>query len=357
MIVIDVPPGLTGPPVSRAKGTSAPSQKYYENEIVKGRVLKSVSSEEAILLIKGTKVSARAFAPLKEGTELWLQLEKTSPRLTFRVLSTGPAGPFEVNSSELVAAIRSNIWKALYDHLSTHGSAGAAGERFVKLMNELSQTVFLKPSADMLDKLFELCGMHWEKKLRHLLEQNRFSRENIASMADQDLKGSAALLADTRDEWAEKFVSVIKQLQLLNHAAVNQDRKAFIPVPMLFPDGSFSLGQLLIHLPDKESKDGRCNRAENAPVRITFLLEMSRLGPLRVDLVVVDKQISGRFILSDAPAQKIFSKHLASLAEALSDRGFVVKQMSCLVKELAVFKETLIEEVFPSETSRIRWIA
>jgi hypothetical protein len=359
LIVVDTPASLTGLLPRRSDGSDTMPKKFYQNEIVKGRVLKSISPEETVLLIKGRKVTARTSVPLQEGAELWLKLEKTSPNLTFKLLGAEPVGSLEINTPVLVSAIKNNIWKTLNDRLSAQARLSAAEDRFVTLMKDLSQTLFSRPSNDMLNTLIDFCGMHWEKKLRNLFLQKRFDRENIVSIADRDLKGSAIMLADLQEdtEWIEKFVSVIKQFQLFNHAAVSRDRKAFLPVPIQFPDGYFSLGQLLIHLPEEKREDGRLGQIEKVPVRITFLLEMSRLGPLRVDLVVVDKEISGRFMLSDESSRIFLKGHIAPLVETLVDQGFIVKQMSCLVKESEAFKETLVEEILPPGVCNMRLLA
>ena len=158
-------------------------------------------------------------------------------------------------------------------------------------------------------------------------------------------------------EWIDRLVTVIEQLQIFNHAALDQNRKIFLPVPMLFPDGAVFLGQLLIHLPEELEQGDRTHHKESSPVRITFLLEMSHLAPLRVDFVVVDQAVSGRFLLSDESVCSLFKEHMASLEQKLAEKGFVTRQMSCLVKEASAFKETLIEENFPPGNGNIRLIA
>ena len=73
----------------------------------------------------------------------------------------------------------------------------------------------------------------------------------------------------------------------------------------------------MIHLHENKKNDGDGKEKDKDFFRISFLLEMSNLGPLRADLVVRQKQINGRFLIVEEKAKNIIEKQLTSLINKL----------------------------------------
>ncbi len=358
MIEVNAPSHLIKKLSFQSSEPHTPLPEFHEKEIVNVKVLKSFSSKDVLLLIKGRRVMASTPMPLKEGMSLSLQLEKSLPIPTFKLLEVNQTQSVELNTSVIVSALKDNLWKAIIGQVNAHDHIKGSGERFIKLMNDLSQRIYTEPALDLFKILLDKCGLSWERKLRNMVILNRFDKEHLNKLIEGDLKALASELIALQEapEWAEKFVSVIKQLQLLNHIGLQQGRKIFLPIPMYFADGSFSLGQLLISLNEKKDEE-ESTQIENYPVRITFLLELSKLGPLRVDLVIRGKEISGRFLSADEASQILLKEHLQVFIQKLTEKGFSVNQMECLQKESEILQDPLINEIIPMETCSIRLVA
>lgn len=358
MIEIDSPLPWIKKSYSQSKNPYAGSPKYNEKEIVRVKVLKSLSPNDVLVLMQGKTVMARTPIPLKEGMSLPLLLEKSLPTPTFRLLETPQIQSVELNTSVIVSAIKDNIWKTIIGQTNAQDLLDGKVDQFIRLMCQLSQKIYSEPASHLFNIFLNKCGINWEKKLRNMVILNRFDKKHIRKLIEGDLKGLAGELIGLEEEpeWAERFVSVIKQLQLLNHIGLNQGRKIFLPIPMHFADGSFSLGQLLIHLHEKKKNEEESGPFESYPVRITFLLELSKLGPLRVDLFIRGKEINGRFLSEDRTSKVLLEEHLQTLNKNLTDKGFFVKQMECRQIESKILQDSLIHEIVPLETCSVEWV-
>ena len=255
--------------------------KLSKNEVVEGKVLRTFSSDNALLLIKGRRVMARSYVPLKEGKILYLQVEETAPTPTLKLLGT----------------------------LVSKKIGGAAS----------------------LDKLMQ-----------------------------GDLKGLVSRLVALNEKKGtplKRFVSGIKNIQLLNHPGLEQDRKIFIPIPIQFPDGLFTLGQLLIHLGQKEKNGSTRKKIDENPFRITFLLELSNLGPLRADLSIKGKEIRGTFLITKEEIKFFIKNNIPSLINKLKGKGFTVSSIECHLKDHEIVKQSLVEEIIHQEGNAISLVA
>lgn len=67
---------------------------------------------------------------------------------------------------------------------------------------------------------------------------------------------------------------------------------------------------------------GKVKTKSVATTRITLMLEMSRLGPIRIDLSVHEKKMEGQIYLSNEKAVKEVETRLPELLEALSSAGY-----------------------------------
>ncbi|MGA8178496.1 MAG: hypothetical protein WB792_00450, partial [Desulfobacterales bacterium] len=66
--------------------------QFVKNEIVKGVVLKKMSSTSVMLLIKGKRVMANTHVPLNEGGAVTLKVEKTYPDPVLKLMNIESEG-------------------------------------------------------------------------------------------------------------------------------------------------------------------------------------------------------------------------------------------------------------------------
>jgi hypothetical protein len=227
-------------------------------------------------------------------------------------------------------------------------------------MNELSLRLFLKPSPELLRIIIDHSGLSWESKLRRLLIDKKVGGDNLNRLIEGDLKGLISRFLALKGEeevFLKRFLLVIKEIQLLNRPGPEQDRKIFLPIPMQFPDGPFTVGQLLIHLPQKGKDEyGRQKNGKDF-FRITFLLDLSNLGPLRADVTLRAKEIEGQFLLTNKEAKFVIEEGIPVFIERMEERGFSIRCIECHLKDPEIVKESLIKEIIQEEDNTISLVA
>jgi len=332
--------------------------KLVENEIVEGKVLRSFSLKNVLLLIKGKEIMAKTHMPLREGSVISLKVEDVHPNPVLKLLGVVNENIETLNTSTILTGLKENLWKTIIENIDQWMIPDSDKKLFKVLIDDISKNLLQKPNPDLLRKLIDKSGIAWEAKLREIVtSKTNYGKININEVITGDLKGFGSKilsLLDGQSDFFERFISTIKNFQLLNQVGLEQERKIFIPIPVQFSDGLFAIGQLLIHLNGNKNKDG--NGKEKDYFKISFLLEMSNLGPLRADLVVRQKQINGRFLIVEEKAKGIIEKQLPSLIKTLEQKGFVIPHFECHIKEPVEIKDTLIKEIIHKESHNINFI-
>ena len=334
--------------------------KFVENEIIEGKVLRSFSLKNVLLLIKGKEIMAKTHIPLREGSIISLKVEDVHPNPVLKLLGMVNENIETINTSTILAGLKENLWKTIIENIDHCLIPDNDKKLFKGLIDDISKNLFQKPNPDLLRKLVDKSGITWEAKLREIVtSKTNYSKVNINEVITGDLKGFGSKilsLLEGQSDFFERFVSTIKNFQLLNQLGLEQERKIFIPIPFQFPDGLFTIGQLLIHLNGNKKKDGNGKEKEKDFFKISFLLEMSNLGPLRADLVVRQKQIYGRFLIVEEKAKGIIEKQLPSLIKTLEQKGFVIPHFECHIKKTVEIKDTLIKEIIHKDSHNINFI-
>ena len=334
--------------------------KFSKNEIVAGKVIKSISLKDVILLISGKRILARTHTPLKEGSVLSLKVEEVLPVPVLKLLGTKFASSDVINIPVLLSAMKENLWKSMFESINEFALSKADQTLFKALLNDLSQQLFLKSSPDLFKAFIEKSGMSWEAKLRKLYLQGITGKENVDKLISDDLKGLGSkflAINEEKEALLQRFVSTIENIQLLNHIGLEQERKIFLPLPFQFPDGFFGVGQLLIHLNQKKSDEHGKNESEKNQFHITFLLELSDLGQLRADLNIKGKEIDASFYLTREETRLLLEKNMPSLINNLKEKGFLIRCMVFHMKEIEILENALIKEIFKKEGSSVSWVA
>lgn len=357
------------PPFSASKISLQPEAnpksflKLFKNDVVEGSVIKSSSLGKALLLINGRRVMAKTYVPLREGSVLSLKVEEIVPIPTLKVLGIKFTDSNAINISMILSAIKENLWKTIFENIHHYGLPKEALSLFRGLMTYLSLRLFLKSNPELLRVFIDKSGLSWEGKLRKAALTRTIGRDNLNKLIEGDLKGLASRFLALKGENGvlkdvlKRFVSTIKNIQLLNHLGLEQERKIFLPIPIQFSNGLFTVGQLLIHLPQK-GKDGDTKQGiDKKFFRITFLLELSNLGPLRADLNIKGKEIGGRFLLTKEEAKLLIEKSIPIFISRLKEKGFSVRSMECHLKDPETVKQSLIEEIFQEEGNTISLVA
>lgn len=331
-----------------------------QNEVVVGKVLKSLPEGKALILIKGSVMVARTPHHLNEGDTLSLKVEDLSSSPTLKLLGPGLKNTNPVNTSIILSAIEENLWQSTLENLNHIGLGKAPQSLLKELLTDLSLRLFSKPNPELLKEIIEKSGVNWEAKLKKLLFHKTPEGPSLDRLIEGDLKGLISKFIDLDEKKSghlNRLLTTIKNIQLLNHDGMEQDRKIFLPIPMQFPDGFFTVGQLLMHLPQtgKEGYEKKQNDKKN--FRITFLLDLSRLGPIRADLTAKGKEIALQFLLAHEEAKLIIEKKIPVFVDRVKDLGFSLRIVECHLQDKEIIKHSIIKEIIEEEGGNISLIA
>ena len=339
---------------SRENDASQP--QFIKNEIVKGIVLKSISSSSVMLLIKGKRVNADTHVPLAEGSFVTLKVENTHPNPILKLLHIEGKGIDTINTSVIFNGIDKNLWKTIIENMNEYPLSHKEKEQLEELVNDISKKLFPKPTPDLLKASIDKSGLGWENKIRELLTSKTYDQVSIQKLLTGDLKGliSKFIASSSREsELFNSFVALIKNVQVLNHFGFEQDGKIFIPLPLQFPDGYFTVGQLLIESDRSNRKQRKKKEQGNGFYRISFFLELSNLGPLRADLAIQNDKISGRFLTVKEKTKLVIEKNLPSFISTFNKRGFSILHLECCLTEPKQVSDPLIKEIIPEGSCNI----
>lgn len=353
------PSSVSKKPLKTDSGVAS-SLKLSKNEVFEGKVLKLLGSNEALLLVKGEKVTARTDVRMSEGDILSLRVEESLPTPTLKLLGIRFAGRSTINVSMILSAMKENLWESISENMDRLGLPQAESARFRELLDELAHRIFLKPGPDMLKILIDKSGLGWEAKLLKALMNKKITGVNLSRLAGGDLKGLVSRFLELNQAGGallRRFISTIENIQVLNLLGLEEEGKIFLPVPIQFPDGFFTVGQLLIHMPRKaKGKRDKQDSGKNI-FNITLLLELSDLGPVRADLAIKEQEIKGRFLITKEETKVLIENNMISFIRNLKDRGFKIHHMECRLKEPGIVRQSLLKEIVKEEGSSICLVA
>ena len=106
-----------------------------ENEIVEGKVLQPASAKTAQLLVKGKKIRVGSRLPFKAGSVILLKVVKTAPQLVLHHLGGPDEKPETRHFGTILAAIKENLWKSVFDRSTQLHLDPADKTKLFKLIN------------------------------------------------------------------------------------------------------------------------------------------------------------------------------------------------------------------------------
>ncbi len=210
-----------------------------------------------------------------------------------------------------------------------------------------------EPDNDFLPRLIERSGLTFEKKLFDSLKKDpsyieqsedrkmqKFSINNnvamgseIKKLSEQDLKACIIkFMADPQSKtnntthYLKEFSQAIEKFQIVN-AHSSESGSYLIPFPVFF-NGTLTLGQIFLNLGDRIKQS---EKKKQRMVKVSILLTMSSLGPVRTDMVLLRKDLSGRIQVKNRDVCLFVQKMLPKLKFRLKGHGFNVLALDCEV--------------------------
>ncbi|WP_320043910.1 hypothetical protein [uncultured Desulfobacter sp.] len=334
------------------------------------KVLDVTAQNRAQLLVSGQKLSVSTRHPLVRGMDLPMKVIRSQdgivlkPILTPSVpVSSQTAGsaknaespmPFvqtALPDSQTLAETKKSFRPTPFQSFSPAKiflGLSALSQANEPLLNDILMGLSLKSDVrddHFLPKIIENMGLSFEKKLAHSLEDapdKKTVAQVIKQLAGQDLKAATLSLngmeSDSDKTTAKTTVNttVLKHISdALDHfAQVNvksgdsgqpqEGARFLLPFPVWREDG-FDFGQLMVDT----GKTGSANTKKM--LSISFLLNMTVLGPLRADFSILDKTISGRFLLENQAICDHLIPKITDLRQRLSKIGYQAGNIDCQV--------------------------
>jgi len=358
--------------VVKEKGQTPALSGLENNRMVQARVLQVLPPDQARLLINGQKISVNTRVPLHAGEEIHLKVQAQKDGYILRL--TGPPLSGGTVKPDLLLQFFSRP-----DVLSTLFKTDQP------LVSDILEKLALQSSRrddTFLPRLMDKGGLLLEKKLAAVLQQqdpasaNRvtvsqmqggqvmgqqgqvLSEHQVAKLLDsvmaEDFKGvvlkqalSQGTGTEAKSSGAAGLLQTLESLQLLNTQS-GESGRYILPFPVL-ADAGFTLGQLLVDV--GEDTD---TAPEKKMVRVSLLLDMSRLGPVRADVSILDKAVTGRFLLENEDTCAFVASMVPVLKKQMADIDFQLLQMDCQVAAPAdIAPNCLMETLFTGNDDQV----
>lgn len=301
-------------------------------EKVIATVLKTLPENKVQVLIDGKKVIIKSPFLLKEGEKLQVNLMPEEKKQNLKIIPSSESKVPEKIASLLKLASRADPFANL---------SKIENKELLENLKSISLKSD-KPDKNFFHRLLNKSGILMEKKLSTFVTQLKGLplQQEISNIVKSDIKANVLNQLQSSDinlgnlKILAEYAGNIENFQTLN-AQSSDSGKYLIPFPVLESD-SFSSGQLYVDLGggEEEKKD---QKSENRIINISFLLNMSQLGPLRADFSIYKKAISGTFNFSNIEVCDYFKTMLSELKSRLSKLEYLVQSIECKV----VLKEKL----------------
>ncbi len=356
-----ISPSKLGP---NKRSDNAKMSPVHKGEVLEGRIIKSIPPDHVLLLIKGKQVVARTRVLLKPGNLAFFKVEQVAPQCILKLVELQHGQQDGLGELLKGSALRGFPYKLLIDILDPLIASLKESDprklpdiltRMWALLGHLSLHEDDVCHPGFLKSFIDTSGMIWEQKLKSLLLSGLLSRSQAAALMEQDLKGLAlSSLADASavkllsTDGVTRFLDALEQFQLLNLLGLEEKGKLLLIIPMQWDEG-FNYAQLLIDLGDKQG-DGTGRNEKDRVLRLSLFLDMSRLGPVRVDASIFQKVIRIGFLVCNEKSKALLSHNAYNLKEHLERHGFFVQHVTYRLEEQSSLADTsLVEAIIDPE--------
>jgi hypothetical protein len=304
-----------------------------QGDIVKGKVLDFHHSGRAKLLVQGKELTAQTSVKLAKGQTAQFRVEQTQPQYIFKVFDASniQQSMLKLFGSSAMQASPFQLFQNLFQSLKNNSEL-ANQKQMLQMMHLFSQ-LSIKPGDSItpyfLMAFLQRSGLMWENKLKQWVSsQKNLSSDRLKKMTQQDLKAlTLEALQNIDDDHLdiklslEQMVEQFEQWQMLNHKTLTEHGKLYFMLPLQF-DNLFYTGELLIDISDMK-KGGK--EASVSMLKASLLLKMSRIGPVKIDATLLQRQLRIEYWLSQQETIDLFKSYESTLSEALAIHGIFIQ--------------------------------
>lgn len=338
--------------LQKKTGGTETSSLFVKGQRVTARVLEVLSGRQALLLIDGKRMRAKAFVPLKPGQEIKLQVTGTGSQPVLRLVEDAPGRLPEGFGALIKSWGKSGPFAYLSEVLARESPASFPADRqlpatMLTRLRELIIGISLKSgnaSPGFLKDLIQGSGLLWEKKLQSLFSTPGGLPAG-AGLVEKDIKAMVMRLLSAesgeqagRLEGLRTFLDGFENLQLFNKFADEVSGRYLLPLPVLM-QGDLTFGQMLLTLGDGGKTAGK---EDAGMVKVSFLLTLTRLGEFRADFSILGQAVSGVLGVASEDIKAFIEPRLIELTGRLLSHGYEVRDIRCKVVGAESLAETAL---------------
>jgi len=324
-----------------------------QGDVVTGKVLDFQPSGQAKLLVQGKELSAQTTVKLAKGQMAQFRVEQTQPHYVFKV-SSGSAGMQHSAMQMMGSVMQASPFQIFNDIFQLFKkNPDDTNQKIMMQMMQLFSQLAIKPGDSItpyyLMAFLQRSGLLWENKMKQWLSsQKNRSSERFNKLIQQDLKALAFETANNINsnpeikQGMEQVIEKIEQWQLLNHKLLKDHGKMYFMLPLLF-DTIFHSGELMIDISDMK-KGGK--EPKNAMLKAALLLKMTRIGPVKVEAVLFQRQLRIDYWLCHHETIALFKQNESLVADALRTHGVQIQMIAYHLEDNDTLNEmSLLDDI------------
>ena len=374
---------LTAPstPISHLTANDLEQLDVKPGQIFQIRVDKVQDSNKVLARFKGKEIVLERFRgkPPLPGGDVSLKAESVDGK--FRLVYAGSSErsipvdleliksylPARKPLGEMVVQLKDTISKTLL--LKELNIDPKLIERIWKTLQLLSPQGERVPDAAQIREQIGLSGINYESKIRNILMDGALSKAGNPALSE-DLKGQLLLLQSRIQNYLNKEGApqiqnrpTMELLQNISQAADNielnqltqqfskqENQPVLVQIPNPFGSGDKTVKLYIRNLSDgpNEKKQG-----QEQQYNLVFLLELSSLGAIRVDTLVLDDQVAVKISVESESLARFIEHHSPVFQKSMDQLGYKVTLSCCVksVQEMEIKDE--IQQLLVDRVSRL----
>jgi hypothetical protein len=339
-------------------GTNLGAPALSVGDTVEAAVIKVLPGNQYLLNIKDTSMLADSQAPLTAGEKITVQVEKLTPAILLRLISSTQGEAAVINKYLLLhrsnpvalGEIFSKIGELLTNSKSLPPSLmiiSANLEKISQLSGKIIVSGITQPFVNNLTDYAKSLGLSMEHDLvKYLVQGSKISKgdeqTSVKRLFMDILQNLNAFMGDVSNiddallnqlkqlrTFAEESISALETHQILKVLSRESGGPYILQLPFAFPDG-VRMQDIYI---ERENEQGKDDEGKAASFRMTIFLDLDQMGEITLDARFQGKKIDCVFHCQNDDTSHFVGNFLDELKVKLEGAGYDVGGLQCLVEE------------------------
>ena len=327
-------------------------------DTLEATVMKALPGSQYLMNIKNSSMLADSQMPLTAGEKITVQVEKLTPAILLRVISSTQGEAAVINKYLLLhrsnpvalGEIFSKIGELLTNSKSLPPSLmiiNANLEKISQLSEKIIVSGITQPFVNNLTNYAKILGLNMEHDLvKYLVQGSKISKgddqTSVKRLFMDILQNLNAFMGDVSNiddtllnqlkqlcSFAEESISALEAHQILNVVSRESDGPYILQIPFAFPEG-VRMQDIYI---ERENEQGKADEGKGASFRMTIFLDLDQIGEITLDARFKGKKVDFVFHCQNEYISHFVGNYLDELKVKLEWAGYDVGGLQCLVEE------------------------